>query len=350
MNKNYAAIHFKSAVFMAFGLLAGITAARADFPVGPSPRIAAVKPVPPPSWHIGQAAPVLQVVNLHGHAVSLADFAGKPLLLEFGSLTEPAFRLSAGSVNWLAKKWHGKIGVLIVYQVEAHPAGTPESLVLNRNAGFAIPAATSAENRRKAAAEAVKRLHFPINAVSIDSMTNATSIAYGSFPNMTFLLDGKGNLVCAWPWMAPSQVDAAVRDLLAHRPIPKPLMGPGFNRQGGPPLEFDAGFLPPGSLRGLAAALDDAGVSWPALRRLLPALRHFTNALIQTREAIVQLRRRGRFSQGGRQSLREILDKARQSAAGFKKALRGNLPAEQYRQIYASLDRGKLRRIFDSGN
>ncbi len=350
MKKSHAAIHLKFAALMAIGLLTGLPKAYADFPIGPSPRIAAAKPVPAPSWHMGQAAPVLNVVNLRGQPVTLAAFAGKPLLLEFGSLTEPAFRLSAGSVTWLARKWRGKISVLIVYQAEAHPAGTSKALVLNQRAGFAIPAAANAADRRKAAAEAAARLHLPASMVSLDAITNATSIAYGSLPNMTFLLDGTGKLVGAWPWMAPSQVNGAVQDQLANRPIPQRLMGPGFSRQAGPPLEFDARFLPPGSLQGLAAALDDAGVTRPALRRLLPELQRFTSSLIQTREAIVQMRRRGQYGQSFRQSLREILAKARQRAADFKKALRQTVSAEQYRRIYADLDRGKLRRVFDSGN
>ncbi len=347
MKKKPPTIRLKFVAIMAIGLLTRVAMAHADFPIGTSPRIEAVKLAPPPTWRIGQKAPALHVVNLRGQPVPLAAFAGKPLLLEFGSLTEPAFRLSAGSVNWLAKKWRGKISVLIVYQAEAHPAGTSDALVLNQRAGFSIPAATSAADRRKAAAEAATRLHFPASDLSIDSITNATSIAYGSLPNMTFLVDGKGKLVCAWPWMAPSQVNGAVGDLLAHRPIASRLMGPGFSRQSGPPLEFDAGFLPPGSLQGLAAAFDDAGVSRPTLRRLLPVLQRFTSSLIQTREAIVQLRRRGQYSQSFRQSLREILAKARQRAADFKKALHRTVSAEQYRQIYADLDRGKLRRLFD---
>ena len=52
---------------------------------------------------------------------------GKPVVLEFGSITDPWFRARMPAVEKLAAKYGEKVAFVIVYQHESHPADTAEA-------------------------------------------------------------------------------------------------------------------------------------------------------------------------------------------------------------------------------
>ena len=337
-----------AAVFLGLIGSIAIIPAYADYPVGPSPKITIAPPPPPPEWKLGSTAPTLHVTDLSGHKVSLSQFSGKPLVLEFGSLTEPAFRLSAANVNWLARKWKGKVQFLIVYQKESHPAGTNRALGLNKTDGFSIPQAKNHAQRIADARRAQRALRLPFPIITVDNAKNQSALAYGSLPNMTFLINAQGQLIAAWPWMAPWQLNGAIPAVLADKAIPSGDMSSGFSPNTLPPMEFDYHTLPPGAPQTLADALDRAAVTRHQLAKILPAVTDFSTALLKTREQIAQLRSsRKQFNGTFRRSVRKALYGLRKSADELKHSLRQSLNKQQYQEILAAIDRGQLRRVFD---
>lgn len=335
------------------GLLVYIngTSAWADYPVGLSPNITIARRPAPPAWKLGGQAPKLHVTDLKGNKISLAEFSGKPLVLEFGSLTEPAFHLSAPSVNWLAQKWKNKVRFLIVYQTEAHPAGTSQALAINKTGGFSIPQALNPAQRLADARRTRNKLRLQFPMITIDNMNNQTSLAYGSLPNMTFLINAHGQVIAAWPWMTPWQVNGAITAVLAGKMIPSGDMSSGFSPDSSPPMEFDYQALPPGAPQTLANAIDRAKVTPQQLTKILPAVTDFTTALLKTRQKIAQLRHgRAQFNGGMRQSVRQALSGLRNSANELTRSLHRFLNDRQYQLILSAIDRGPMRRVFARQN
>ncbi len=348
-----SALHRVIAAVLFTGLTGGLTvgSAYADYPVGPSPKITIARPPIPPAWKLGATAPMLHVTDLAGEKVSLSRFSGKPIVLEFGSLTEPAFRLSASSVNWLARKWKDNVQFLIVYQKESHPAETPLELSINKSAHSSIPRATDEAQRIADARLAQHTLHLQSPLITVDNWHNQTAGAYGSLPNMTFLIDAHGRLVGAWPWMTPWQLNAAIPAVLAGKPVPASAMSTGFSADAMPPMEFDYRALPPAAPQTLADAIDRAMVTQAQLTKILPAVADFSIAMLKTRQQIRQLRsQRGQFNGNFRQSVRHTFKQLRQSAVALKTSLHHWLNNAQYQQILSAMDRGQLRRVFEARN
>ncbi|HMD55382.1 MAG TPA: deiodinase-like protein, partial [Phycisphaerae bacterium] len=263
----------------------------ADFPSGPSPKAAPVPVIATPVWQIGALAPRPNVIDLHSNLITLDQFRGKPLVIEFGSLTEPAFRLSSSNVEFMANHWSNQMNFLIIYQHEAHPSDTPQALDINKTNGFDKPAPTNEAERVAYAIEAQSKLNLNNVTMTVDNWDNYTSHAYGNLPNMTFLIDANGRLVAAWPWMIPWQVNGAISSLLANHPIATADLGPPFAPDTSPPLEFDAGlFDPEGVFRAFASALDNADVSPYQLKGILPALTAFHAAILDFQGRAANLR------------------------------------------------------------
>lgn len=347
------ALHHR--IFAALLIISGMAAAaapcRADFPAGPSPA-ASPSPraaLPPPIWKLGSPAPELHVATLAAKHVKLSDYRGKLVVLEFGSITEPAFRLSAAGINWLARKWAGKAQFIVVYQQESHPAGTPRALQLNAAAGFAVPQPQNIHQRRADALLAVRKLSLKFPLVTIDNWRNQTSLAYGSLANMTFLIDANGRLAAAWPWMTPWQINSAITATLAGKPVPAAAAGPEFGDPAAPPLTFDYMGLPPGAPATFAAALDHAHVTRSQLADILPAVMRFSTALLKARQQLLRLRQtRAQPDAAARSAVRTGLKQLRKAALELTTALQRRLTNQQYELILSAINRGRLRRIFTS--
>ncbi|MGC8553136.1 MAG: deiodinase-like protein [Phycisphaerae bacterium] len=335
------------------GLAATSVPALADFPVGPSPKTVVNAAIPVPMWKLGAPAPELHVITLDAKHVKLADYKGKLVVLEFGSMTEPAFRLAAPSVNWLARKWAGQVQFIVVYQQESHPAGGSDALAINTAAGYAVPKQQSMRQRIADAQLAAHKLPLKLTLLTIDDWRNQTALAYGSLANMTFLIDARGRLIAAWPWLTPWQLNSAVTATLAGKPVPAAATGPQFSRSTAPPLALDYMSIPPGSPQTLAAALDRAQVTPSQLKQVLPAVMNFSTALLKTRQQLLRRRQsRGEPGPSDRNDLHSSPKQLRQAALELTASLHRHLTPRQYNTVLAAINRGRLRRIFepDSSN
>jgi Iodothyronine deiodinase len=330
-------------------LLIAVGALRADFPSGPSPQTTLTPHITPPIWEIGNTAPLINAVDLNFHAVNLDQFQGKPLVIEFGSITEPVFRLSSSNVQSMARRWAGRINFLVIYQRESHPSGTLQALDMNKTDGFDKSAPINEAQRIIYATDAQNKLGLNNLTMAVDNWDNYTAQAYGNLPNMTFLIDANGRLVAAWPWMSPWQVNGAISNILANRPIAAAYLGPDFSPNTAPPLEFDSEIFDPAGLRAIASALDDAGVNTDQIKAILPALTDFHMAVLDFQGKAAKLRQnQQQFNNSYPQNRADQIADLRQKAMAFKSALEDNLTLDQYQQVMAAINHGRLARLFNS--
>ncbi|HEY4328173.1 MAG TPA: deiodinase-like protein [Phycisphaerae bacterium] len=195
---------------------------------------------PKPRLALELPAPEIAVTTLDGKSTSLAALRaanpGKILVLQFGSLTDPIFRSRVSTVEKFADKYAGKAVFILVYQKEAHPADGADPLEVNQNDGFNIAEPTSLAERQKLAKQAIDRLHIVTETVVVDAWNNTSSQRYGSYANMTFIIDAKGNLQAGYPFMDPAKAQAAIDTLVDGKPLPAELKG---STQRGGPAAFD---------------------------------------------------------------------------------------------------------------
>ncbi|HTV46839.1 MAG TPA: deiodinase-like protein [Phycisphaerae bacterium] len=338
-------------ILLLVGIFFFLTSSRlwADFPSGPSPKAIAPTVIVTPTWKIGAIAPRLNIVDLQFHGIDPDQFRGKPLLVEFGSLTEPAFRLSSSNVEFMAHRWANQVNFLVVYQRESHPAGSSQELDINKTDGFDLSAPADESQRIAYASEAQSKLNLNNVTLAVDAWDNYSSHSYGGLPNMTFLIDANGRMVAAWPWMIPWQVNEAIGDLVANRPIAVADLGPPFAPDTSPPLEFDAGiFDPQGAFRALASALDNAGVSPDQLKAILPSLTDLHMAILDFQGKAAKLRQnQQQFSNSYPQDRMDQIADLRGKANAFRDALQENLNSDQYQQVMTAINHTRIGRLFD---
>ena len=175
---------------------------------------------------LGDPAPALAVTDLQGKPVTLESLRGKPVILQFGSLTDPIFRRHAPAAEKLAASNKETAAFLIVYQREAHPADGNDPLQINANEGFALAAPTTPQERTKLASQAAPRLNIVQQTLVVDAWNDTTAQRYGGLPNMTFLIDAQGRLAAAYPWMDVPKLEGALSDVLAGNPVAAAHRGP----------------------------------------------------------------------------------------------------------------------------
>ncbi len=164
---------------------------------------------------LGVMAPEILATSMDGKLVTLESLRGKPVVMEFGSITEPLFRLRVAAVEKLAASYGDKVTFLLVYGQEAHAADTADAIEENGQEGFDIANPTSQGERLKVAQQAIDRLKIVNEKVVVDAWNNTSALRYGNYPNMTFVIDAAGKLQAGYPWMDPKKVQGALDSLLA---------------------------------------------------------------------------------------------------------------------------------------
>ena len=228
-------------------------------------------------------APEIDATTLDGKLRALSALHGddpahpRLIVLQFGSLTEPIFRAHVPAVEALAAKFADTVSFVILYQEEAHAADSENGIPINRDQGFAIMQPTSLAERQKLAQQAVDRLQISNQTMLVDVWNNTTSRRYGSYPNMTFIIDGKGNLVAGYPWMDTVKVQSALGLLVDGKPLPPDLKG-SVKLSASAPLDFAGAAMDMTGGRGpatIAASLDKISLNDQQRQVLYPALAQF---------------------------------------------------------------------------
>jgi hypothetical protein len=313
---------------------------------------------------LGAAAPELLATTPDGKPVALAGLRGgtaaegepaapaKMIVLQFGSLTEPAFRAHASAVERLAARYADKAKFVIVYQQEAHAADTDTALQINADQGFAVAQPVNLAERQQLALQAVERLKIKNQTVVVDAWNNTSALRYGSYPNMTFVIDAKGNLQAGYPWMDTGKVQAALDALAAGKPLPAELRGsvkpsaPGGLDAPGAAMDMTGGRGP----AAVALALDRIDLTDGQRQMLYPALAQFLADLQNFRQSRGVGPARGGQANAAKEEPKEdpqqALKDLRASAEKLKTVIKGTVNEKDAATLFAALEQMQAQRFF----
>ncbi len=340
--------HLFSLLFLCLGFTTSLAISQSTAPLKPTATQPATRKV---TLAIGQKAPPLDAITLDNKPATLADFARKPLVLQFGSITEPVFRLRAPAVEKLAADYADKAAFFILYQRESHPADG-EALEINQTEGYNIAQPVRLDERIKLAKMAVERLKLQKQTILIDAWSDLSSQRYGGHPNMTFLIDADGNLAAGYPWMDTKKISGALDALLANKPIPEEFQGP--KRPSTIPalttaegtMEMSSG--PTAAGPGLATVLDRLTLSekqraaiYPPLTQLLADLRD----LRELRNA--DGKTDGKAAGVDAAELQKKLEALRTQADKVRVAFKENLDDKDAQAVLEALDRAPGARLLN---
>jgi hypothetical protein len=342
----------KNRSWICAALLAGATvtmpvmAATGD---APSPAMAHVH------LPLGEVAPEILATTVDGTPVTLESLRGKPVVLQFGSITEPLFRLRAAASENLASRFRDKVTFLVLYARESHPADGSAAIEENEQDGFNLAAPTSQSERLKLAQQAIDRLALRHQQVAVDAWSNTTSLRYGNLPNMTFIIDASGKLQAGYPWMDPKTVQAALEALLANREVPAADRGPVHRAAPGAADYAPAAMEMTGSGPGgkLATVIDRMKLTDQEKAGIMPALSQFLVDARNFRETRTGVTPKGAGAAPATtkpataEDIQADLEKLRASAQKLKSACQSSLPPDEAKQILDALAQGATKRLFD---
>jgi len=117
-------IHVKHIVAVLF-LLTALIVAPAGAISCASPQTAA-QALPPTGWQIGNLAPEFSLVNPEGKSVSLSDFRGKPVLINFWATWCPSCQLEMPFLQQVYNDRSGKGLVFLAIDTGESPAKVKE--------------------------------------------------------------------------------------------------------------------------------------------------------------------------------------------------------------------------------
>jgi ankyrin repeat protein len=170
----------------------------------------------------GDELPDLSLRTMKGEPQRLSDaWKGGPALLVTSSLTCPKSRSRWPELKTLVEKYDGKLNIVIVYVIEAHPVGsicpykgiediTPE----NERDGILRKQPKTEEDRLELAQE-FKRLLRIQAPIYVDNVKDEAWKALGGAPNLALLVNDKGIVVARQGWFEGKATEAAIEKLLS---------------------------------------------------------------------------------------------------------------------------------------
>lgn len=309
------------------------------------------EPSAPPA--LGIQAPELSAVTLDNKPLRLLDLRGKPVVLEFGSATEPMFRARAKAVEDLAKKYGDKVTFLVLYTKEAHAADTPEALDLNTDEGFSFAQPTRLDERIALAKQTADRLHLPASRIAVDQWNNFSSKIYGNYPNMTFVIDAKGNLQAGYPWMDTGKLVPALDALLAGKPVPSDVRG--HTRQAAPDgsdiMNMSLDMTNTRGPQGLGVLLDRLSLTNQQKTTLYPAVAQFFSDLRQFRGIPANGAAPAAAGEASvsPEEYQKMIENLRTSAHNLDVVAKQTLPDADYQKMMTLLQQGpQMKRFFSA--
>lgn len=154
---------------------------------------------------VGAPCPDVRAQAPDGRMVALSDFRGRPVVMETGSLTSPAYLSHVRAMNEIARR-HPAAAFLVLYVREPHP-------------GRRLPALDSAPEKARRAQRLVTREHER-RLVLVDDLQGSAHALLGGLPNSVHVVDSEGIVRFRAAWNDPAAVDAVVTALEAGQRAP----------------------------------------------------------------------------------------------------------------------------------
>lgn len=138
-----------------------------------------------------------ELYALDGNPLNLLDYHGKWLVLATGSLTCPMYVKNINPIKSVIQKYPD-VEYLVIYVREAHP-GSRQG-----------PHATLAE--KLSVAHKSRKTYGETRSVFVDDLSGSMHRAYGSFPNMVYVISPDGVVVYRCDWAFPHLIDQVLSD------------------------------------------------------------------------------------------------------------------------------------------
>lgn len=167
---------------------------------------------------LGTVAPEVRIIEADGPAFTPSKFKGHVVVLEFASLSCPVFRQHVQAMEKLKAAEGQRAFFVLVYTRENFPAGE-KNVESNKADGIAVPDATNLDERKSQALATQRQLHITFN-MAVDSMDNAVSKAFGTFPNGTVVIGKDGTIAARDEWTNPDTLKEAIDDAANQTPAP----------------------------------------------------------------------------------------------------------------------------------
>ena len=185
-----------------------------DAPPATQPAAAGAPAAKAPA--VGDDAPTFALRRLgSGAEVTNKSFAGKPLVLAFGSLTSPAFRDRIGRLETLRNQYRGRAAVLVVYTREEHPADGWQ-VERNRDEKIEVNQPTTLDERVALAGQLKERTKTTLD-IAVDDTSDAVATAYGSRPQGAAVISRYGKIVGTQTFCDPSGLGRMIDEAIAAK-------------------------------------------------------------------------------------------------------------------------------------
>ncbi len=157
---------------------------------------------------VGSPVPDVKIAELNGRTFVPANYKGHVLVLEFGSLSCPVFRDHVQEMEKLKSAEGPRAFFLLVYTREAFPAGDKD-VQRNKDQNISVPDAKTLEERKTQAEQTQQSLQITM-ATAVDSMDDAVSKAFGTFPNGSVVIGKDGNIAALEHWTNADSLRRAI--------------------------------------------------------------------------------------------------------------------------------------------
>jgi len=125
--------------------------------------------------------------------VNLSKLLGpKPVVLVFGNFTCGPFRMQAGNVEKLYRKYRDRANFVMIYVREAHPTDGWK-MESNEMVDVSLPQPATYDERAKVAQLCGDRLALGFPMV-VDTIDDAVGSYYSGMPSRLYLIDGEGKV------------------------------------------------------------------------------------------------------------------------------------------------------------
>ncbi len=152
-----------------------------------------------PGPKVGEPAPDFGLTGLDGVPLQLSSYRGRWLVLETASVSCMMYARNVDKIGLLRKKYPD-VEWLVVYVREAHP-------------GRRRPAHQDMA-QKLALAKSLQGDHGETRTVAVDTLSGNMHRAYGSLPNMVYVLNPDGEVAYRCDWLSVPELDR----VLGQRP------------------------------------------------------------------------------------------------------------------------------------
>jgi len=137
------------------------------------------------------------LTSLDGKEIKLSDYKGKWVVIETASLTCPMYVKNVNPIKKVMQKFPD-VKFLVVYVREAHPGsrvGPHETL-----------------DDKIALADRMKKETGEVRNVAVDNLDGEMHKAYGSFPNMAYVVNPDGKVIYRCDWSYAHLIEGVLKE------------------------------------------------------------------------------------------------------------------------------------------